>query len=192
MLHNHFLTLSLISAACFLSVVSGPEASGQRLNISTLVPAQQPNSIELIRQRYSDINKKVGRYRKVKKELSGFSAEGGELVAFFQGNGVMKLIATYYGETGRTIEEFYYWEGALIFAFRKQLTYDRPLSGKVVRTEAQRFYFENNKLIRWVNQEKKEVSSSDGDFVTNETDYLNTSQTLLTGARGKATTIEAP
>jgi hypothetical protein len=100
-------------------------------------------------------------------------------------------VATYYGETGRTVEEFYYWDGAFIFVFRKQLTYDKPLSGKVVRTEEQRFYFENNKLIKWINEEKKEVPPANADFATNETDYLNTSQTLLKGARGKATTIEA-
>jgi len=38
---------------------------------------------------------------------SGFSAEGGELIAYFDSKAIVKMLATYYGETGRTVEEFY-------------------------------------------------------------------------------------
>ena len=45
--------------------------------------APQADPIETIRQHYANINKNVPLYRRVKKSLSGFSGEGGELVAFF-------------------------------------------------------------------------------------------------------------
>jgi hypothetical protein len=44
----------------------------------------------------------------VKKELSGFSTEGGELTAYFDGSKIVKISATYQGETGSAFEEFYF------------------------------------------------------------------------------------
>ena len=38
------------------------------------------------------------------------------------------------------------------FVFRKQDTYDVPLSGKVVKTRVDRFYFSDDELIRWINE----------------------------------------
>src|SRR5688572_24614158 len=41
------------------------------------VPAQAKDPITAIRQHYTAINKRAARYRKFKKELSGYSLEGG-------------------------------------------------------------------------------------------------------------------
>ena len=59
-------------------------------NLAAL-PLQSNDGIESIRQHYANINQNVGRYRRVKKELWGFSAEGGELVAYLHGPSVMKM-----------------------------------------------------------------------------------------------------
>lgn len=126
--------------------------------------AQTKDPIQSIRQHYAAINKRVGRYKKVKKELSGFSTEGGELIAYFEGPAVMKIAAAYYGESGRAGEEYYYQDGKLIFVYRKDSTYDKPLSGKVVKTEENRFYFENSRLIKWINENGKEVSPGGSEY----------------------------
>ena len=87
--------------------------------------AQTGDPIESIRQHYASINQNVNRYRRVKKNLSGFSAEGGELLAYFHGPSVMKMVATFFGESGRAVEEYYFWNGTLIFVFQTDNRYDK-------------------------------------------------------------------
>ncbi|MDX6611272.1 MAG: hypothetical protein QOD75_458, partial [Blastocatellia bacterium] len=114
---------------------------GLAMCLGWIIPARGANAhprfqtdatTRTIRQQYERINKRQRNYRKVRKELSGFSAEGGQLVAYFDGKAIAKIVATYFGEGGKTEEEFYYSAGKLVFVFRRESRYDRPLSGKVV------------------------------------------------------------
>jgi opacity protein-like surface antigen len=172
-----FFTLVLI-----LAVVTVSAAFGN---------AQIENQIQSIRQSYAAINRKQARYRKVKKELSGFSAEGGVLIAYFDGPNIVKMLATYYGEMGRTNEEFYYRDGTLIFVLRTELNYNRPLSGKVVSRKLSRFYFNEDKLIRWIDESGKTMPSDSAEYQEQEKDNLDTSKKLNEGARSSNKTIES-
>lgn len=156
-----------------------------------LAGAQTPDPIESIRRHYANINQNVARYRRVKKNLSGYSAEGGELVAYFHGPSVMKMVATFFGETGRTVEEYYYWNGQLIFVFQTENRYDKPLSGKVVRKIETCFYFKDDKLIRWLDENGKEVASDSAEYSPKQADYLKFSKELVEGAQSRAATIES-
>jgi len=152
--------------------------------------AQSSDPIEIIRQHYADINRRVPNYRKVKKELSGYSAEGGELFAYFHGPTVMKIAATFFGETGKSTEEYYYWDGKLIFVFRKESHYDKPLSGKVVKTIENRFYFSADKLIKWIDENGREVAADSKEYQEKQNDYLKSSKQFAEGARSANPTIE--
>jgi hypothetical protein len=146
--------------------------------------------IETIREQYATINKSVAKFKSVKKELSGFSLEGGELVAYFDGPKIMKMVASHFGESGKAVEEYYYWDDQLIFIFRKDSNYDKPGSGKVVRTAENRFYFSGGRLIRWVDESKKQVASGSSEYLEKEKDYLKLSGEFTAGARSSKTTIE--
>jgi hypothetical protein len=137
------------------------------------------DAIDTIRSRYAEINKNLSRYRKVKKELSGYSAEGGQLEAYFDGKAIRKIVATHYGESGRATEEFYYWDDQLIFVFRKDSQYDKPLSGKVVSTSENRFYFDNKQLIRWIGENGKQVSSNQPEYAEKQRENLENSSEFL-------------
>ncbi|HSQ24643.1 MAG TPA: hypothetical protein VLN44_09535 [Pyrinomonadaceae bacterium] len=154
--------------------------------------APQADPIETIRQHHASINKNVPLYRRVKKHLSGFSAEGGELVGYFHGPSVMKLVATFSGETGKSIEEYYYWNGQLIFVLHTDNQYDKPLSGKVVKKTEGRFYFKDDKLISWLDDSGKEIASDSAEYAGKQADYLKTSKQLAEGAKSKSPTIESP
>lgn len=154
--------------------------------------SQENSAISSIRQRYATINRNLSKYKKVKKELAGFSTEGGELVAYFDGSSIVKIAATYYGESGRALEEFYYSNEKLVFVFRKDDTYDKPMSGKVARTAEDRFYFNNDEMIRWVNGRSKQVQPSNGEYATKREQYLRLSKLFVAGARSNESTIEAP
>jgi hypothetical protein len=153
---------------------------------------QTEKEIQSIRRSYSQTNRNQARYRKVKKELAGFSAEGGELTAYFNGDTIVKIAATYYGETGRTSEDYYYQDGKLIFVLRKESRYNRPLTGKVISTKLNRFYFHDDKLIRWIDETGKQAPSNTPEYLEQEKDYLQTSKLFTDGARSPASLIESP
>jgi len=178
----------LIAGAVFLLLTAGTNTMSLVSHADT---SQTVDTIRSIRQRYAAINRKARKYRKVKKELSGFSLEGGELIAYFDGSRIVKMTASYFGESGRATEEYYYWNEKLIFVFRRDHTYDKPMSGKVVSTRANRFYFGNERLIRWINENGKVRSPGDGDFQDKEQELLKTSSTFLKAARSPEATVEA-
>ena len=68
------------------------------------------------------------------------------------------------GESGKAVEEYYYRDGKLIFVYRKESTYDQPLSGKLVSTKENRFYFTNDKLIRWIDENGKQVATDSSEY----------------------------
>lgn len=155
------------------------------------VKPQTVDPIQSIRKQYAAINKRARSYRKVKKELSGFSLEGGELVASFDGPAIVKIAAIYYGESGRSLEEYYYANERLIFVFRKEYRYEKPMSGKVVHTYENRFYFANDRLIQWLNNQGRPMPNGIADYQQKQDEYLETSRKFVDGARSKASTIEA-
>jgi hypothetical protein len=152
---------------------------------------QNEDSIQSIRQHYTQINANVPRYRRVRKELSGFSAEGGELLAHFHGPSVMKMVANYLGESGKASEEYYFWDGKMIFVLRTEFRYDKHLSGKVAGKTENRFYFSNDKLIRWIDENGKQAASDSPDYQAKQKEFLESSKLLSDGARAKSPTIES-
>ena len=153
------------------------------------VRAQVNDPIASIRQQYVAINKRAARSRKVKKELSGYSLEGGELIAYFDGRAVVKIVARHFGESGNAVEEYYYRNGQLIFVFEKVSQYSRPLSGKVVSAIGNRFYFEDDNLIRWLGEKGKEVPVSE-EYRLKEKVLLQNSNEFVSGARSTKAVIE--
>lgn len=179
----------LIIAAAVLFISSGWMYSQTPTTANGL---QENSAISSIRQRYATINKNLAKYKAVKKELSGFSTEGGELTAYFDGSSIVKISTVYYGESGRASEEFYYWNDKLIFVFRKDQSYSKPLSGKVVKTTENRFYFEDDKLIRWLDETSKQVARSNDKYLEMQNRYLANARLFADGARSQESMIEAP
>lgn len=158
--------------------------------VNAVTGQQTAEPLENIRQHYAEINKNASLYRREKKNLSGFSAEGGELVAYFHGPSIMKIVATFLGEAGKANEEYYFWNGRLIFVFRTEHRYDRPLSGKVVEKKESRFYFTDDKLVRWIDESGKQVPADAAGYAEKQNDYLKGSKQLSDGARSASPTVE--
>ncbi|HEV7744929.1 MAG TPA: hypothetical protein VGO56_08025 [Pyrinomonadaceae bacterium] len=183
------LSLKLLLALTFI-LVSLPAVVANGLQIVGSNP-QTTRQIQSIRKQYLAINKGVGRYKKVKKELSGFSLEDGEMVAYFDGPTIVKVVATYYGETGKSLEEYYFANESLIFVYRKESRYNRPLSGKVVHSYENRFYFAKDRLIAWLNSMAPPAANGAADYQEKQEEFLKTARKFLMGGRSKAATIEA-
>ena len=185
------LIVRLLTTACCLSLIVSPSTASDRVRAFQTAAADSQAAVQSIRQQYAAINRRAGRYRKVKKELSGFSLEGGEMIAYFDGPAIVKIVANHFGEMGRASEEYYYSKGKLIFVYRKDFRYDRPMSGKVIETKENRFYFQNDGLFRWINETGKPVTFGIMEFTLKEDEYRDSSSKFLSGARSRSSTIEA-
>jgi hypothetical protein len=179
--------LMIATAVMFISCGSVKSSATQR---AANLPAT--DLISAIRRRYALINQSLAKYRMVKKELSGFSTEGGELAAYFDGTAIVKIATVNQGEIGRSVEDFYYRDEKLIFVYRRQETYDAPFSGKVARATEHRFYFSDGKLIRWIDENAKQVAPGASEYLKKQSEYVRVSKRLVEGSRSRTTIIEAP
>jgi hypothetical protein len=140
MKHILFILLSFLSVASY--------GQGPGVQDSTEI------FINNIRAEYQKINST--RMRVVDAEAQEESSEGGEVKKYYDDHGVRKIVADYAGETGRASWEFYFTkEEELCFVFVTSYFYDRPLSGKVVRKEENRYYFHHRRMIRWIDEKGK-------------------------------------
>ena len=111
-----------------------------------------------IREEFKIINSDTT-YIVVEKDLSGFSTEGGVLFSFYDKSTLKKSIITFYGEMSKRIDEYYFKNGKLIFVFKQNFYYDKPIymnGFKVDYIEENRYYFYENKLIKWIDDKKVE------------------------------------
>jgi hypothetical protein len=91
------------------------------------------------------------------ESIAGESAEGGELKKFYFDNKLCKAIAIFYGETGKRVKEYYFFNGLILFLYEREEHYTEPIYDKnseVNRVIENRFYFNSEKLIRWKNGDK--------------------------------------
>ena len=156
-----FSVLALYGVGQLMSVAV--PVLGQRAGPDRSTTAQ----VEAIRKQYTRINSEAKHYAKKERDLSGFSTEGGTLIGFYSGKELRKMVATYYGESGRTIQEFYLADGTLFFVLSTELRYTRPLTfdgkdtGTVASSTRNRFYFNRGTLIRWIDPSGKSLKTND-------------------------------
>lgn len=156
-----------------------------------------PDIIAEIRENFTKINNAEDNYRTIEKEILGKSAEGGNAVYYIddEGYGLAKIVATYFGETGKSIVEYYYHEGELFFVFNQKYKYNRPIIydeemaaefgddevfdiSKSTITE-DRYYFDKDELIRWLDNDKEEVASTSDEFAEKNTELIENSHSLI-------------
>lgn len=83
-------------------------------------------------------------------------------------------------------------KGCLFFVLRRQETYDRPLSGRVSRRTEDRYYFADERLVRWLDARGRSVSPVGDEFREAQKSFLGSSKLLLEGARSPDARIYAP
>ena len=116
--------------------------------------------VKSIRAHYSEIESSLKRLTQVKREVLDESTEGGELIGYIKDSSLRKIRATVYGEMGKTLKEYYFWDNQLIFVLRITSRYNKPLSGVVKTKTEERFYFADGSLIRWLGAQAKDMTAS--------------------------------
>ena len=125
-------------------------------------------------------------YLNINKELTENSAEGGEIKAYYDDTVLRKVIAAYYGETGKKVIDYYFWDNAIFFMFVQEYKYnspvyvteDMPEAGLEAYDESKtkitenRYYFTQNRLIRWLDNNKKKVDINSPLFIEKQKELL--------------------
>jgi hypothetical protein len=98
----------------------------------------------------ANVEQRMKSYVCSEQELMGRSTEGGTLRTCYDGERLRVAIATYYGETGRATERYFFsQDGALLVVACTEDQYTGYLSGKVRSSLRERFVFDAGRLIRW-------------------------------------------
>lgn len=119
------------------------EKKGEEKKINTLSIKPKPKAIistidtviyaqEV--QKYADsVDKNLSGLAKVKIEVFGASAEGGEISVYTKDSDIIKLKALYYGETGNNEFELYLRNKKVVFFSEKTIFYKSPISRNSVK-----------------------------------------------------------
>ncbi|OYY40385.1 MAG: hypothetical protein B7Y56_15960 [Gallionellales bacterium 35-53-114] len=156
-----------------------------------------------IRKEYQAIQKTLPLLKKNEFDLSEYATEGGHGLAYRDREGNIRLIkASLFLESGKYFNEFYFKDGKLIFAFYLSHHYNQhpgvtPEFAKKDGMEAfdpnkteiteDRFYFDNSKLIRWLDKNKHDVNPNTKEFKDYEEWVMQTSNDMLSESKKNLT-----
>lgn len=140
---------------------------------SNLLFAQNKDSyVKDIRSKYTKIRANLDAYDTTMIEIWDESTEGGQATAYCD-KGDLKLIeVVWLGEVGKKQIEYYFNNGKIIFVFAQNFNYNRPIywdektakengdnevfDSKKTIIKEDRYYFNNEKLFLWLDNNKKE------------------------------------
>ena len=141
------------------------------------------NIIADIMKHYKAINDKQKDYT-VKHVDDITSAASGTITGYYRDDELKKIVAEHFTDSSRTFTEYYFDDGMLIFIFRQNFVYNCPMSyteekarakgdsvwydDKKTRLDIDKFYFNLNKMIRWVGPDDKEIHPQSTRFINKE------------------------
>ncbi len=163
---NKTLTILLFAIVLFSSCKKKPE-----------------DAVAEAMKHYNEINNKQKDY-KVKRVDDITSAASGTITGYYRDEEVKKIIAEHFSDTGRVFTEYYFDDGMLIFILKQNFVYNKPRTyteekatavgdsvwydDKKTRLDMGRFFFANNKLVKWFGPDNKEVSAKSWAFTNKE------------------------
>lgn len=139
------------------------------------------NEILFIRKHYSKINQNLKKYKKLEfldiglyKDINParYSVEGSKLYnvaminsyKYFDHNSIRKIVVTFNSQDDFQQSEYYVWNDQLFFVFKSRTTFLKPRWSNDLTEDDKailenRYYISNNKLIRWLDPKKQEVTN---------------------------------
>lgn len=158
----------------FISLISITNLFAQR---------SQTEKIADIKTWYKELTSNINSYEKSMVDYPDESTEGGE-ITFYKKNGKIDLFkVAYYGETGNMKFSFYFRNNELFFVFQETENYSVPIyvetDDRKITKEENRYYFYCKKMIKWLDNDKKEVSVKSSNFKSKEEELLKDIDKLL-------------
>lgn len=160
------LMFSVILIACSFDIKNTSINSEQDKNSINVI-------ISEIRKEYININSDTNLIV-IEKDLTGISTEGGTQFNYYDKTELRKSFLNFYGEMGKKVEEYYFKDGRLFFLFKQEFYYNQPIyvqeGFEVEKIEENRYYFDNDNLVRWIDNYKtlRDVSNEDSKKLASE------------------------
>ncbi len=146
---------------------------------------KQEDILADIKKNYTHINEKLKDYtRKQVDDLTTVNA--GSITGYYRDDEVKKITAERYTDSNRVFSEYYFDDGMLIMAVKQNFVYNKPTSyteekakaygdsvwydDKKTRMEVSRFYFNKNKLIKWIDADNVDIAVNSNDFSTKQSE----------------------
>lgn len=172
---QRILLLFLFSLICFSACKKKPE-----------------DVLANIKKKYKEINEKQ-KDLKAKQVDDLTNAGGGTITGYYRDEEVKKIIAEHFTDTCRTFTECYFDDGMLILVIEQSFIYNCRASqteewakanndtvwydDKKTRLEVNRYYFNENKLIKWLTPSGTEVKEKTAPFIDKESELW--AQTII-------------
>lgn len=153
------------------------------------------SAVFAIRKEYQRIQQALPAFKTETVELEDYALEGADAKAYRDKTGNIRLIkAGLFHESGKEYKNFYYHNGVLIFALYITHRYNQHtgITPEIAKKEGieeafdpkktliteDRYYFSNNRMVRWIDENKKEVNLNSKEFKDNEQDVIETSNDM--------------
>lgn len=144
---------------------------------------KQSDAIGNAKKCYQQINAHLGDY--TKREADDItSKDRGRIVGYYRDEEVKKMYVQHFGEKSRTFTEYYFDDGALVYEVRQEFVYNKSntyteavaraandsvwYDDKKTRLEISAYYFNENKLIKWVGPNGTDIATNTAEFVEKE------------------------
>jgi Zn-finger nucleic acid-binding protein len=178
-----FIFLAVFSLACNQSAKNETPLEKESIkkseNIDTISRETENQIIKTITEQYNLINKNTGSYKTTEKNLDCEECpEGAGMDIWLDKNDLKKIIARYFGETGKKEEEYYFKTDSLFFVSVKNFRYQSRMNPENAIIYESHFYFHNNKLISMIDPKQDKVNPQDSLFISKETELLKNARDL--------------
>ncbi len=156
---------------------------------------QEPAAIIEIRKQFIYVNDNLSKMEKRKFEVMDQSTEGGEGIQYFDEGELVKLSFKLYGESGKLTRDIYFKNQELIFVYDQKSIYNRSIylddttaketglitsfSPNKTNIMEDRFYFDDQRLIRWIDSDGSHRHQGDSAFSNVERAIIDDVEHLL-------------
>lgn len=153
---------SIVLASC---QSANKEHKGIDTDSTAQVPATEEtktDSIGLVRNNYNRIQA-ITDWDRIDSTDIHESTEGGQVFYYFKNNVLEKMKASYYGESGYSLAEFYLLNKQLSFVFEDVYQYNAHMYSpefvyeKTKKAWENRFYYMDNKFFKFIGEKDQEA-----------------------------------
>ncbi|NDC40922.1 MAG: hypothetical protein EBZ77_05130 [Chitinophagia bacterium] len=147
---------------------------------TTLFPSCSEDDISDTNKYINELNTKLPSCSRKNIDLTGVGELNGNIAGYFTaGELVQATVSTYY-ETYSKTETYYFKSGDLVCLQKQEFTYNRPRSltqevaeksgdstwydEKKTTVKTKLFYFYDKRMVKWINESKKEVPETDKNY----------------------------
>ncbi len=138
--------------------------------------AGDPPEILHIRKIYNETESNISHYREIARGPLWESTEGGSVTCYLNKEEFRKIEIGVYGEIGRYLSYYYFEQNRLIFVYEESYKYrqhimEEDFDENEIEMTTARTYFQDGKMIRRLDTEKKEETFSPEKAVTEFSRY---------------------